>query len=70
MFELLMKFATTKENMQAVLDALEVHMEDKIAIYNEFILNYPHTEEIFQKKIDKARKTIKLFPQIIKEYFE
>jgi hypothetical protein len=70
MFELLMKFATSKENMQLVLDALEKHMEDKIAIYNEFITNYPHSVEIFQPKIDKARKTIKLFPQIIKEYFE
>jgi hypothetical protein len=70
MFELLMKFATSKENMQAVLDALQAHMEDKIAIYNEFIQKYPHTQEIFQPKIDKARKTMKLFPQIIKEYFE
>lgn len=70
MFELLMKFATSKENMQAVLDALEKHMEDKIGIYNEFITNYPSSKEVFQPKIDKARMTIKLFPQIIKEYFE
>jgi len=70
MFELLMKYATSKENMQSVLDALEAHMEDKIAIYDEFITNYPSTKEIFQVKIDKARETIKLFPQIIKEYFE
>lgn len=69
MFELLMKFATSKENMQAVLDALKVHMEDKIAIYDEFITNYPASADIFQSKIDKARKTIKLFPQIIEEYF-
>ncbi|HIQ28763.1 MAG TPA: hypothetical protein EYH42_09760 [Sulfurovum sp.] len=70
MFELLMKYATSKENMQSVLDALEVHMEDKIAIYNEFISNYPSSAEIFQPKIDKARKTMKIFPQIIQEYFE
>ncbi len=70
MFELLMKYATSKENMQSVLDALEAHMEDKIAIYDEFITNYPSTEEIFQVKIDKARKTMKLFSQIIEEYFE
>jgi len=70
MFELLMKYATSKENMQAVLDELQKHMEYKIDIYNEFITNYPSSEEIFQSKIDKARKTMKLFPQIIKEYFE
>ena len=70
MFELLMKYATSKENMQLVLDALEDHMEDKIDIYTEFITNYPHSVEVFQPKIDKARKTIKLFPQIIEEYFE
>jgi hypothetical protein len=70
MFELLMKYATSKENMQSVLDALEKHMEDKISIYNEFIVNYPNTAEIFEPKIEKAQKTMKLFPQIISEYFE
>jgi len=70
MFELLMKYATSKENMQKVLDALQMHMEDKIRIYKEFIDNYPNTFDIFQPKIDKARKTIRLFPKIIDEYFE
>jgi subfamily B ATP-binding cassette protein MsbA len=70
MFELLMKYATSKENMQAVLDALQKHMEEKIAIYQELMRDFPASTEIFQPKIDKARKTMKLFPQIIKEYFE
>jgi len=70
MFELLMKFATSKENMQAVLDGLENHMEEKIDIYIELMTNFPASVEVFQPKIDKARKTMKLFPQIIKEYFE
>ena len=70
MFELLMKYATSKENMQAVLDSLENHMEEKIAIYTELMTNFPHSTEVFQPKIDKARKTMKLFPQIIEEYFE
>ena len=69
MFELLMKFATSKENMQSVLDALQAHMEDKIAIYDEFIANYPSSVEVFAPKIEKAQKTMKLFPQIIEEYF-
>lgn len=70
MFELLMKYATSKENMQAVLDALENHMEEKIAIYREFMESFPASSEVFQPKIDKAQKTMKLFPQIIEEYFE
>jgi len=70
MFELLMKYATSKENMQAVLDALGKHMEEKIVIYQELMQDFPASSEIFQPKIDKARKTMKLFPQIIKEYFE
>jgi len=70
MFELLMKYATSKENMQSVLDALQVHMEDKVRIYEEFIQNYPNSSEIFKPKVDKARKTIRLFPKIIEEYFE
>jgi hypothetical protein len=70
MFELLMKFATSRENMQAVLDALESHMEEKIDIYRELMTTFPASEEIFQPKITKAKKTMKLFPQIIEEYFE
>ena len=70
MFELLMKYASNKENMEAVLDALKAHMEDKIAIYDELIQSFPASSDIFQAKIDKARKTMKLFPQIIEEYFE
>lgn len=70
MFELLMKYATSKENMRAVLDALESHMEEKIAIYTECMTNFPTSSEVFQPKITKARKTMKLFPQIIEEYFE
>lgn len=70
MFELLMKYATSKENMQSVLDALEAHMEDKIKIYTELMTNFPASVEVFQPKIDKARKTMKLFPRIIEEYFE
>ncbi len=70
MFELLMKYATSKDNMQAVLDALENHMEYKIDIYTELMTNFPASTEVFQPKIDKARKTMKLFPKIVEEYFE
>ncbi len=69
MFELLMKYATSKENMQKVLEVLKVHMEDKIAIYEGFIQDFPSTAEVFVPKIEKARKTIQMFPKIIEEYF-
>ncbi len=69
MFELLMKYATSRENMQAVLDALENHMEEKIAIYEELMRDFPASEVVFQPKIDKARKTMRLFPAILEEYF-
>jgi len=69
MFELLMKYATSRENMQAVLDALENHMEEKIEIYEEFIRDFPASKVVFEPKIEKARKTMRLFPQILEEYF-
>ncbi|CAA6800161.1 MAG: Unknown protein [uncultured Sulfurovum sp.] len=69
MFELLMKFAVSQERMQLVLDALEEHMQDKIGIYKEIAESFPHSAPIFQEKIDKAESTIKIFPQIMKEYF-
>jgi len=69
MFELLMKYASNRENMEAVLEALKAHMEDKIRIYQELMSSFPASSEIFQPKIDKAEKTMKLFPQILDEYF-
>jgi hypothetical protein len=69
MFELLMKFAVSQERMQLVLDALEEHMREKMEIYEELSESFPHSAEIFQAKIEKAEKTIKLFPQIMSEYF-
>jgi len=69
MFELLMKYAVSQERMQLVLDALEAHMRDKMSIYEELATNFPHSAPLFQEKIDKAEKTIKLFPQIMNEYF-
>jgi len=69
MFELLMKYATSRENMEAVLDAMENHMEEKLAIYETLMNTFPASAELFQTKIDKARRTMKLFPQILEEYF-
>ncbi|CAA6801604.1 MAG: Unknown protein [uncultured Sulfurovum sp.] len=69
MFELLMKFAVSQERMQLVLDALEEHMQDKVDIYKEIAENFPHSAPIFQEKIDKAESTMRIFPQIMKEYF-
>ncbi len=70
MFELLMKYATSKETMQSVLDAMEAHIEGKIAAYEEFAQSFPSSTELFVPKIEKAYKTIGLFPRIIEEYFE
>jgi len=70
MFELVMKFAVTKENMQLFLKSLEDHMEDKISIYEDLMRQFPASSEIFAPKVEKARKTIRLFPRIIEEYFD
>ena len=70
MFELLMKYATTKENMSAVLNSLEKHIKEKVGIYEELIEAFPSSAEVFNPKIDKANKTITLFPKILDEYFE
>ncbi len=69
MFELLMKYATTKDRMQMVLDAMEEHIEEKIEIYEELQETFPHSKVVFEDKIKKARKTIDTFPHILKEYF-
>jgi hypothetical protein len=69
MFEMLMKYTTSRETMSAMLNALKNHMEEKIAIYDELIQDFPASEVVFAPKIEKARKTIALFPVILDEYF-
>lgn len=69
MFELLMKYAISQERMQAVLDAMEENIQNKIDIYKELSQTFPASKEIFEKNIAKAEKTLKTFPNIIKEYF-
>jgi hypothetical protein len=69
MFELLMKYAVSQERMQAVLDAIEENMEQKIEIYEELQATFPHSKVVFGEKIEKAKKTIRTFPHIIREYF-
>lgn len=69
MFEMLMKYATTKETMNLTLSAIESHMENKIAIYEELAEAFPASKHIFDGYIAKANKTIASFPSIIKEYF-
>jgi hypothetical protein len=44
-------------------------MLEKMAIYEEMAETFPHSADIFNEKIAKGEQTIKLFPQIMKEYF-
>ncbi|MEJ2437560.1 MAG: hypothetical protein P8Y35_06135, partial [Sulfurovaceae bacterium] len=69
MFELLMKYASDKDNMQRVLGALRAHIEDKIEIYEEFIRRAPTSSAIFEGHIARAKKTIAFLPKILEEYF-
>ena len=69
MFELLMKFAISRENMQKLLDSFEKHMNEKIGIYEELMATFPASAPIFEEKIQKAKKTMELFPRILDEYF-
>lgn len=69
MFEMLMKFAVSQDRMERVLEIMANHFNKKIAIYEELQQEFPHSEVVFQEKIDKARKTVRAFPKIIEEYF-
>ncbi len=69
MFELLMKYAVSKENMTLVLEAMEAHINEKIAIYQELMESFPSSKEIFEPQIAKAKKSVALFPSILDEYF-
>jgi hypothetical protein len=56
--------------MQLFLDALKEHMEEKITIYEDLMRQFPASSEVFAPKVEKARKTIRLFPKILEEYFD
>jgi hypothetical protein len=69
MFELLMKFASAKEEMEMVLSAFGSHITEKIDIYEELSEQFPATKMIFEDYIKKAHNINKKLPTIIDEYF-
>jgi hypothetical protein len=69
MFELLMKYASHRDDMEKVLASLKEHIEAKIEIYHELMESFPASRVIFEPKIAKAQKMIKVFPKILEEYF-
>lgn len=69
MFKMLMRSVHDRETMGQLLGAFSSLIEAKIEPYGEMAEAYPASAEIFQDKIDKAKRTQAFLETVIDQYF-
>jgi hypothetical protein len=69
MFQHYMRFITTREDMENVIEQFNIHIDMKCDIYREYSTNYPASKPIFDAKIAKAEVAKRFFVKILKDFF-
>jgi len=69
MFQHFMRFIGTRQDMLNVVEQFDKHIDMKCELYNEYIVKYPSTTEIFQIKVNKAQRSKKFLQKMIKDFF-
>jgi hypothetical protein len=70
MVRALFRHTTKKEYLETAFAEINKHINGRILIYTELSEAFPASKEIFEKNIEKAKKTMKMFEQIVEEYEE
>ena len=70
MVRALFRHTTKKEYLQEAFGEINKHINGRILIYEQLSDSFPASKEIFDGHIKKARKTMKMFEQIIEDFEE
>jgi len=70
MVRALFRHTTKKEYLQEAFGEINKHINGRILIYEQLSDSFPASKEIFDGHIKKARKTMKMFDQIIEDFEE
>ncbi|MDK9693986.1 MAG: hypothetical protein OEL19_07075 [Sulfurimonas sp.] len=70
MLKALFRHTTSKEYLQRAFAEFGRHMNGRILIYEELGETFPNSKSIFDEYTIKAKKTMKMFEQIIEDFEE
>jgi len=70
MLKALFRHTTTREYLEEAFAEFNRHINGRILIYQELSTAFPSSQYIFDEKIAKAKKTQKIFEQIIADFEE
>ncbi|DAB28483.1 MAG: hypothetical protein A2513_07440 [Sulfurimonas sp. RIFOXYD12_FULL_33_39] len=70
MVRALFRHTNSKEYLKNAFTEIEKHINGRILIYQELSEAFPASKTIFDENIVKAKKTIKMFEQIIEDFEE
>lgn len=70
MIKALFRHTTTKKYLEDAFSEIDKHINGRILIYQELSEAFPASKSIFDSHITKAKKTMKMFDQIIEDFEE
>lgn len=70
MIKSLFRHTTKKEYLKEAFGEINKHINGRILIYQELGEAFPDSKSIFDDYTDKAKKTMKMFEQIIEDFEE
>ncbi len=69
MFQKFMQWVSTPDDMKLVIEQFKNNIDIKCDMYKEYSQKYPSSKEIFDKKIEKAKKAKKYLDKVYVEFF-
>jgi hypothetical protein len=69
MFQKFMQWISTPDDMKLVMEQFKNNIDIKCDMYREYAQRYPSTQEIFNKKIEKAEKAKQYLDKVYVEFF-
>ncbi len=70
MIKALFRHTTKKEYLRKAFDEFNKHINGRVLIYEELSEAFPASKTIFDENIAKAKKTQKMFDQIVNDFEE
>ena len=70
MVRALFRHTTKKEYLDTAFTEVDKHINGRILIYKELSEAFPASKEIFDRHIEKAEKTMRMFKTIIEDFEE
>lgn len=69
MFNKFMQWVATPDDMKLVMEQFNKNIDMKCELYREYAERYPSSQDIFDKKINKAQSTKKYLDEVFEEFF-